>query len=145
MVLALGFLFLHSLQAQEHGYWKASSAPAKSTTGDLTFNGEKLTINFFSLPIAQIRSLKPAEITAAFDAADTDAGTGHLYRLSIPGDHRFLHKNTLCGDEEVQWMATYVSGKSLGLVFFSNATPPVFTPEALTNNVNLCGTFSYTR
>jgi len=131
--------------AQDRGNWRPVSKTAQSITGDLVISGERLSMNFYTFPIAEIRPLKPEEVLAAFDTADANAGSGHLYRLSIPGDKRFLHKNTLCGSEETQWMATYVSGKGLGIIFFSNAFPPVFTTEALTNSVNLCGTFSYTR
>jgi hypothetical protein len=56
-----------------------------------------------------------------------------------------LHKNTLCGSDDAQWMATYVVGKDLQIAFFSGATMPVFTIDALANNPNLCGTFTYTR
>ena len=42
-------------------------------------------------------------------------------------------------------MATYVSGKELQVAFFSNATPPVFTVEALRDSPNLCGTYTYVR
>ncbi len=139
------------LITQERGSWSPASKTAQSITGDITFNDSRLTINFFSLTIAEIRSLKPAELSAAFDTADSSdstVGTGHLYRLSIPAEKRFLHKNTLCGSDETQWMATYVSGKSakqMQIAFFSNATPPVFTIEALRDSPNLCGTFSYAR
>ena len=104
-----------------------------------------MTINFFSLTVAEIRTLKPAEISAMFDGADVSTGVGHLYRLSIAGDRRFLHKNTLCGSEETQWMATFASGKSLSIAFFSNAAPPLFTVEAISKSENLCGTYSYAR
>jgi hypothetical protein len=140
------------LTAQEHGSWHPASKTAQSITGDITFNGDRMTINFFTLTVAEIRPLKPDEISAAFDTTDagTDApaGTGHLYRISIPADRRFLHKNTLCGSDETQWMATYVSGKSgkqLQIAFFSNATPPVFTLEALRDSPNLCGSYTYAR
>ena len=129
--------------AQERGNWRAASKTAQSITGDMNFSAEKLTINFISFPMAEIRPLKSSELAAAFGSADGDAGTGHLYRLSIPGDKRFLHKNTLCGSEETQWMATFVSGKELQVAFFSNATPPLFTVEAMNSNANLCGTYSY--
>jgi hypothetical protein len=131
--------------AQERGNWRAVSKTAQSITGDLIISDQRLSMNFFTFPIAEIRPLKPEEVLAAFDTTDASAGIGHLYRLSIPGDKRFLHKNTLCGSEETQWMATYASGKGLGIIFFSNAFPPVFTTEALSNNVNLCGTFSYVK
>jgi len=144
-VLLLGLSCTLSAMAQERGYWKPASKTAQSITGELTFANEKLTIDFSSYAIAQIRPLKPDEVLAAFETADATAGTGHLYRLSIPGDKRFLHKNSLCGSDETQWMATYVVAKELHIAFFSNAMPPVFTPEALSNNVNLCGTFSYVR
>ena len=129
--------------AQERGTWRPVSKTAQQITGELIISNERLSMNFFTFPIAEIRLLKPDEVLAAFDTPDPSAGVGHLFRLSIPGDKRFLHKNTLCGSEETQWMATYVSGKGLGVIFFSNAFPPVFTTEALSNNVNLCGTFSY--
>jgi len=135
------------LLAQERGSWRPASKTAQSITGDVTFNGDRMTINFFSLTVAEIRPLKPAEIAAAFSDASPDApaGNGHLYRLSIPADKRFLHKNTLCGSDETQWMATWVWGKQLQIAFFSNAAPPVFTVEALNGSPNLCGTFAYVR
>jgi len=144
---ALALTLTLPLIAQERGYWKPASKTAQSITGDVTFNGDRMTINFFSLTVAEIRPLKPEEISAAFSDASSEAtaGGGHLYRLSIPGDKRFLHKNTLCGSDETQWMATYVSGKELQIAFFSNATPPVFTVEALRDSPNLCGTYSYVR
>jgi hypothetical protein len=144
-VLVMAFTL--PLLAQERGYWKPASKTAQSITGDVTINGDRMTINFFTLTVAEIRPLKPAEISAAFaDAsADAPAGAGHLYRLSIPGDKRFLHKNTLCGSDETQWMATWVWGKQMQIAFFSNAAPPVFTVEALNGSPNLCGTFAYVR
>jgi hypothetical protein len=141
--LGLGLNCALTGMAQERGNWRAASKTAQSITGDVTFGNEKLTINFVGFPVAEIRSLKLAEIAAAFGGADANAGIGHLYRLSIPGDKRFLHKNTLCGSEETQWMATYVSGKELQIAFFANAAPPLFTAEALNNDPNLCGIYSY--
>ena len=137
------------LLAQERGAWSPASKTAQSITGDVSFSDARMTINFFTLTIAEIRELKPSEISATFADAvpDTDSraplGVGHLYRLSIPADKRFLHKNTVCGSDETQWMATYVAGKQLHIAFFSNATPPVFTMEALRDSPNLCGTFAY--
>ena len=78
-------------------------------------------------------------------AAASTTGTGSLYRLSIPPEQKFLHKNTLCGSEETQWMATYLEGRTLKVAFFSNAKPPIFKLEELQNSTNLCGTFTYTR
>ncbi len=131
--------------AQERGNWHAVSKTAQAITGDVTFSNEKLMINFLGFPISQVRELKPDEILAAFDGANASGGVGHLYRLNIRGDQRFLHKNNLCGSENVQWMATYVSGKDLSIAMFSSATLPVFTPEAIANSTDLCGTYSYTR
>jgi hypothetical protein len=144
---SLGWVLMASLSctAQEKGTWRAESSTAKNITGDVALSALKLAINFSSFPIAQIQSLKPAELSAAFDADSGAGGSGNLYRLSIPASTRFQHHNTLCGDEETQWMATYAAGNRLQLTFFSGATMPVFTLDALANNVNLCGTFSYTR
>lgn len=131
--------------AQERGAWRPASKTAQSITGDILFGAEKLTINFFTLPIAEIRPLTPAEIAAAFSNSEAGMGAGHLYRLSIAGDKRFLHKNTLCGAEDTQWMATYVSGKTLSVALFSDAKPPVLTVDGMNANSNLCGTFTYVR
>ena len=131
--------------AQEKGTWRATSTTARGVTGDLIFSNEKLSINFASFPVAQIRQLTPAEITAAFSPADTPTGTGNLYRLSIPAGKVFLHKNTLCGSEETQWLATYVERRNLQIAFFSGPQMPVLTPEVFVNTTSLCGTFTYSR
>jgi len=131
--------------AQEKGNWHAASSTARSITGDVTISNQKLSINFSGFPIAQIRGLQPSEVSVAFDVDDAAGGSGNLYRLSIPGTARFLHKNTLCGDEVTQWMATYVVGRSLQLAFFSGQKMPVFTPEAIAASTDLCGTFSYVK
>jgi hypothetical protein len=131
--------------AQEKGIWRAASSTAQSITGDVALSEDKLSINFSGFTIAQIRALEPGELSAVFEAGGVAGGSGNLYRLNIPGDKRFLHKNTLCGSEETQWMATYVAGHSLHLAFFSGQKMPVFTPDAIANTTDLCGTFSYVR
>jgi hypothetical protein len=131
--------------AQEKGNWRAASSTARSITGDVTLSDERILINFSIFPIARIRSLGRDEMGAAFDADSNAAGTGSLYRLSVPASKRFLHKNTLCGSDDTQWMATYVSDRSLQLAFFSGQKPPVLTMDAITNSTNLCGIFSYGR
>ena len=95
--------------------------------------------------MAQIHDLQPAEITALFPIEGAVTGTGNLYRTSIPAGKTFLHHNTLCGSEETQWIATYVSGHTLQLALLSGPQMPVFTPDALANTTNLCGTFTYVR
>ena len=133
--------------AQEKGLWRAASKTAKSITGDVGFSDMKFGINFSSYIIANIRSLTPTELAAGFDA-DADAapaGTGTLYRLDIPATKKFLHGSHLCGDEDAQWIATYVTGRSLQLIFFSGSHMPVFTPDAISNSTDLCGIYSYVR
>ncbi len=95
--------------------------------------------------MAQIRPLQPAELTAAFGIDGTPSGRGNLYRIDIPGSTKFLRKNTLCGGEDTEWLATYVSGRYLQLAFFSGAKMPVFTPEAIGNSTDLCGVYAYAR
>jgi hypothetical protein len=134
-----------SARAQEAGAWRASSQSAMSTTGDIAISDEKLWLNFVSFPMAHIRDLEPGEVSAAFDVDSNTGGRGRLYRLSIPGSKKFLHKNTLCGSEDTQWMAAFVEGRSLHIAFFSGPKMPVFTPEAFANSTDLCGTFTYAR
>lgn len=131
--------------AQEKGYWRAASSTAQSITGDVALSDDKISINFSSFTIAQIRGLEPGEVSAIFAAESGAGGGGNLYRLSIPAAKKFLHKNTLCGDEDAQWMVTYVSGHSLHLAFLSGQKMPVFTPDAIANSTDLCGTFTYVR
>ena len=145
-LLAIAFCgILTHAAAQDKGNWRAASKTAKNLTGDITFAGQKIAINFSAFTVAQIHDLQPAEITALFPEETTNPGTGNLYRTSIPAAKTFLHRNTLCGSEETQWIATYVSGRTLQLALFSGPQMPVFTPDALANTTNLCGTFSYVR
>lgn len=133
------------LAAQDKGYWHAASSNANDITGDLSITNDKITINFSAFTIAQIRPLQTAESSAVFDADPGAGGSGFLYRLNVPGAKRFLHKNSLCGSDDTQWLATYVEGRSLRIAFFSGADMPVLTPEALANSSDVCGTFSYSR
>ena len=131
--------------AQDKGYWRAVSSTAKSITGDVALADEKISINLVSFTIARIRGLEQTEATALFDPDGTGTGSSSLYRLNVSGEKKFLHKNSLCGSDDTQWMVTYVSGRSLQLAFFSGAKPPVFTTDALTDSTDLCGKFGYVR
>ncbi len=141
MVLA-SFL---SLAAQEQGPWRATSSTAQSITGDVALSDTRIAINFSSFTIARIRELAPGEVSSVFDVDSNIGGRGNLYRLSVPAAKKFLHHNTLCGSEDTQWMAAFVSGRLLHLAFFSGEKIPVFTPEAIANTTDLCGVFSYAR
>lgn len=145
--VAAGLLLICSLSssAQDKGDWRAASSTATAITGDLAISDAKVLIDFTPFALAQIRKLEPSEASAAFNADSAAAGSGNLYRLSVPAAKRFLHHNTLCGSDETQWMATYVAGRDLQVTFFSGAKMPVFTSEALADSTNVCGTFSYVR
>ena len=140
-----GMVLVACAAAQERGYWRAASNSARTITGDVSLSDEKLVINFSSYTIAKIRALQPSELSAAFDADSNAGGSGNLYRLNVPATKRLLHKNTLCGSDDTEWMATYVAGRSLQLAFFSGQKVPVLQLEALSNSTDLCGTFSYAR
>jgi len=130
---------------QERGYWRAASNTARSITGDITLAQERLTINFWTTPISRARDLNGSELAAVFDT-DSNAGrSGSLYRLNIPAARKFLRKNSLCGAEDVQWMAAYAQGNSLQLAFFSGDKPPVLEFDAVRNSTDLCGTFTYVK
>lgn len=133
-----------SATAQEDGPWRAASTNARAITGDVAFSPQKISINFTTYTIAQIRLLKTEEILALFNP-DNSTGGGDLFRVDIPADKRFLHHNTLCGSESTQWIVTFAQGRSLQIAFFSGATPPVLTVDALNDAPNLCGIFSYIR
>ncbi len=137
-----------SLAAQEPGtgYWRAASNTAASITGDIAIGKAKLTMNFKSYPLAEIRSLKPAEVAAVFDADANQTVEGELYRLKVPAPTKLLHHNTLCGTDDTQWMATYLSGgKTLEVAFFSGDDEPVFTMDAISKSSRLCGTYFFVR
>lgn len=131
--------------AQEQGNWRAVSQTAKSITGGVIFVNDSLWINYSAIPFAQIRALTPAELGAVFSAEADGTGKGNLYRMNIPASKKLLHKNTLCGTEDTEWMVTYVNGRDLQIAFFSGAKVPPLTVEGIANTTNLCGTFSYTR
>lgn len=144
---AASLLFFGSLSgaAQDKGYWRADSTNAAAITGDIALSDTKVTIDFMAYTYAQIRKLGPAEVSAAFDADVNSGAGGDLYRLNVPAAKRFLHHNTLCGSDDTQWMATYVSGRTLQVTFFSGPNAPVFTMDALANSTERCGTFTYVR
>jgi hypothetical protein len=131
--------------AQDKGYWRAVSSTAKSITGDVALADEKISINFLNFTIARIRGLEQAEAGALFNPDGTATGSASLYRLNVPGEKKFLHKNSLCGSDDTQWLVTYVSGRSLQLAFFSGQKPPVFSADALANSTDMCGKFGYVR
>ena len=146
-VIAVLLLLIGGLacQAQDQGYWRAASSTANSITGDIDVAAAKVTIDFFTFPMVQARTLTPAEAAAVFDA-DVNAGVGgKLYHVTVPADKRFLRRNTLCGTAQTEWMVTFVSGGRLQVAFFSGDLAPVFTFDAITKSTDLCGTFGYAR
>jgi hypothetical protein len=143
-VLAALLLTSLSLSAQEKGAWRAASNSAKTITGDVALADEKILINgFYAFTMVRVRNLEATETSSIF-GLDSN-GTGGLYRIEIPATQKFLHKNTLCGTDETHWMAAFASGRTLQLAFFSSQKPPVFTPDAIANSSDLCGTYSYSK
>jgi len=134
-----------AIHAEERGYWRAASNSARNVTGDISLGDEKLTINFSTTTISKVRPLEPTEVSSIFDTDSAAAGTGSFYRVNIPSSKKYLHKNSLCGAENVQWMVAYASGNQLQLAFFSGDKPPVFTFDAMSNSTDKCGTFTYVK
>lgn len=131
--------------AQDRGYWRAANSNATTITGDIDVGEARLSIDFFNFPLAHIRTLTPTEVSAVFDADIAAGQIGQLYRLSVPATHRFLKRNTLCGSDDTQWMATFVTGHYLRVAFFSGPETPVLTIDALAKSTDLCGIFVYER
>ena len=146
VLVMAGVVCSAAARAQEdRGLWRAASTNAHAITGDITVANAKVTLNFLTFPLAVIRRLKPVEVSAVFDA-DVNAGIeGALYRLHVPPGKYIVKRNTLCGGEETQWMATYVAGRTLKVAFFSGDDMPVFTFDAMQNTTTLCGTYAYGR
>lgn len=140
-------LTAQAVNMQDKGYWKATSNTARSITGDIQLGAGGIAINFAVYKFFPFKTLTGDDVKALFNLDAAPTAGGQLYRMTIPGDKKFLHKNTLCGSEDVQWMATYVSdaGKTMQVALFSGAKLPDFNPEALMNATNLCGTFTYSR
>lgn len=134
-----------SVAAQEKGDWSAASSSARSITGDISISDAKVFINLNGFTIAQIRKLEPAEVSAVFAAETNGGASGNLYRVNVPANRRFVRHNTLCGSDDTQWMVTSVADRTLHVAFFSGANTPVFTPDAIANSTDLCGTFTYGR
>lgn len=133
------------VQLQEQGYWRAASNTARSITGDIQFAGDKVSIDFYLFTVAHIRTLQQAELGSVFDVDSTTASGGNLYRVSIPGQQKFMHKSTLCSGEDTLWMVTFARGRELQVAFFSGQKEPTFTFDAMANATNACGTYGYMR
>ena|SRR5665213_282561 len=146
-ILVVGLLLAFSLpgMAQELGIWRAVSKSARSTTGDVGFSDLKISINYVTFAIVRARDLAPGEVSSVFDADSNASAKGHLYKLDIPASKRFLRRNSLCGSEDTEWMATFVEGRFLHVAFFSGQKPPVFTVDAISNSTDLCGIYTYGR
>ncbi len=150
LLLAATLVFACSIPAvaqnQDKGMWYSASQNTNAVTGDIVIKDGKVTINLRSFPLATIRALSAAELSAVFAADPNGSAVGNLYRLFIPAATQFVHHNTLCGSDDTQWMATYVEGKTLQVAFFSGTELPKLTFEAISaGNANLCGTYIYTR
>ncbi len=143
-LVLVSFVLATGALAQEAGAWHPLSNTARSITGELVFSKDRISINFNSFPLLLDRALQPTEISAIVDT-DDPSPAGHLFRLSVAAPKLFLHHNTLCGSEPVQWLTTVVTGRTLQLAFFSGAHAPTLTAEAVRNSTNLCGTYTYTR
>jgi len=145
--IAAGLLCGCSLlaSAQDKGPWRATSSNATAITGDIGIFDGKLSLNFATFTLAEIRKLDPAEAAALFSSETTAPGGGFLYRMDIPATKHFVHKNTLCGSEDTQWMATWLQGRDLHVAFFSGGKTPVMTSDALANSTDVCGLFLYSR
>jgi hypothetical protein len=130
-------------QQPEKGHWRAASNAAASITGEISISGSKITIYFASFIISPARLLKPAEVSAVFDEAVDTAGNGQLYRVTIPASSHFIKNNTLCGTQDIHWMAVYVADGSLKIAFFSGDDAPLMTFETMQNSTDLCGIYSY--
>ncbi len=132
-------------QALDLGYWRTADSMASTITGDIVIRRSQFTIDFITYPLAPVRALKPSEVSAVFGVVAQPGVSGMLYRLKVPATQRFQHKNTLCGGEETQWMATYAQKKKLEVAFFSGDEMPVFTFEAMQASQARCGVFRYKR
>jgi hypothetical protein len=144
-IVASLLIFCLSAVAQEMGYWRAASSTARAITGDITLSGERIGINFVTFAIVRVRPLTESELSATFDVDNSAAHSGSLYKVDISGSRKFLHKNTLCANEDAEWMATDLSGHSLQVAFFSSQKPPLLTIDGRANATDLCGTYSYVK
>lgn len=131
--------------AQEQGVWRASSSSARTVTGDVSLGDAQLLVNFYNFPIVRARDLEPGELSAVFDVDSNSTIKGHLYRLNVPANKKFLHKSGLCDGEDTHWMVAYAAGNTLHLAFFSSEKVPTFTIDAISNSSSMCGTYDYTR
>src|SRR5262245_34469578 len=118
-LLAAALLISLAIHAEERGYWRAASNSARSVTGDISLGDESLTSTSSTTTTSTVRPPEPAEVSSVFDTDSASAGTGSFYRANIPATKKFLHKNSLCGSEDVQWMVAYAAGNQLQLAFFS--------------------------
>ncbi len=143
LAIALACAISVAQQQPEKGHWRAASNAAANITGEISISESKITIYFASFLISPARLLKPAEVSALFDEAVDTAGNGQLYRVTIPASRRFIKNNTLCGTQDIHWMAVYVADGSLKIAFFSGDDAPLMTFETMQNSTDLCGIYSY--
>ena len=125
--------------------WYALSANAIAVTNNIDLSESKLSIGFVYYTLNRNHDLKPTEASAVFDIDPAEPGSGALYRTFIPAGTRFQRNNTLCGGEDVQWMAKWATAQELKVAFFSSSEPPVLTFDAVSRSQDLCGVYTYKR
>ena len=131
--------------APDNGRWRGASNQTVTMTGEITIAATRLTIYTTKFPLIPLRKLTPVEVSAVFEA-DVNAGiSGNLYSVHVPPGVFIAGGSPLCGSEVIKWMATYVSGRTLRVAFFSGDDTPVFTFDAIANSTALCATYVYTR
>lgn len=145
MVLVGAICGAAQAKAPDVGHWNGANDRTVNMTGELAITPTELTIYESKFPLVLVRKLTPVEVGSVFDA-DTNARIGGtLYSLHAPPNVYYTGGSPLCGKEFIRWMATYVSGRTLYVAFFSGNDTPVFTFDAIADSTAMCGTYVYKR
>lgn len=114
--LAAAFVLAFQPLAQADSY-TAISNTAMSITGDIDMDD-------FSITFANGTSMDLSDLVADHFVVDGRNVPASVYRVADPADPELENGNTLCGNGDVTYMASWGTGRDMTLAVFTSDEPP---------------------
>jgi hypothetical protein len=137
-----------SMPAAFFGGWKAESAGATETTGDISLSGTSIVLDgkkTFALTGAKGLSTDDAAALNSLQLILGSPADSFIAQVNIPHTAKFAQDTALCEKQDVKWVAGIRRNSGMGLVFFGGDAAPTITAAALASDPTFCGSYSYSR
>jgi hypothetical protein len=127
--------------------WAAMSHTAMSITGDVQLSESTIIMSGNQYKLTSARPLETADLENAGKITDVSRpSSAALYKTEIGSALKLVNGNSICGEEDAQWILAVRRGESeLSLAFFSGTDEPNLDYKVVNSSKSLCGTYSYSR